>query len=104
MRRGGTEGEKGEHGRQRGTGQYGSGSLGVLLLPYVDETVLCKVKMVVRKSGLDVNIASYTPDTLKRELVHSSLTDPHAPRGTGHVTPAKALARVDALTKMSYMS
>ena len=47
----------------------------------MNETVLCKVKRVARNSGLSASVASYTPDTLKRQLVHSSLTDPPCPSG-----------------------
>ena len=81
--------ERGGGGQRRaGVGEGGQGEDrpdrepgGVLLLPYVNETVLCKVKRVARNSGLSVSVASYTPDTLKRHLVNSSLTDPPCPSG-----------------------
>ena len=66
---------------------------GVLLLPYVNETVLCKVKRVARKSGLDVNVASYTPDTIKRNLVHSSLTHPPCPSGNRTCNTCKVITK-----------
>ena len=36
-----------------------------LTLPYVDETILCKVKKVVKKSKFNVNLGWYAPNTLK---------------------------------------
>ena len=66
---------------------------GVLLLPYVNETVLCKVKRVARNSGLSVNVASYTPDTLKRKLVHSSLSDPPCPSGNRACNTCKMIKK-----------
>ena len=50
-------------------------------MPYVNETVLCKVKRAARKSGLEINVTSFTPDTIKRKLVHSSFSDPPCPSG-----------------------
>ena len=92
-RRGGTEGGTDRHGRERGAGQSNGKSRGVLLLPYVNETVLCKVKQVARRSGLGVNVASYTPDTLKRKLVHSSLTDPPCPSGSRTCNTCKRISK-----------
>ena len=43
--------------------------------------MLCKVKKAARASGLDVTVASYTPETLKQKLVHSSFGDPPCPSG-----------------------
>ena len=65
----------------------------VLLLPYVNETVLCKVKRAARNSGLNVNVASYTPDTLKRKLVHSSLSGPPCPSGNRTCNTCKMITK-----------
>lgn len=92
-RRGGAEREAGARGGERGAGRPDREATGVLLLPYVDETVLCKVKQVARKSGLNVNVASYTPDTLKRKLVHSSLTDPPCPSGNRTCNTCKMIKK-----------
>ena len=92
-RRGGAEGETDAPGGERNTGRSYAESSGILLLLYVNETVLCKVKRVARSSGLNLNVASYTPDTLKRKLVHSSLTDPPCPSGNRTCNTCKMIRK-----------
>ena len=52
-----------------------------LTLPYVNETVLCKVKKAVKKSKLNVRLGWYAPNTLKKSLVTSQLTSAPCPAG-----------------------
>ena len=80
-----------KRGRDRSTSHHNCRTDGVLNLRYVDETVLCKVKQVVRKFGLNMNLSWYTPKTLKRELVHSSLSDPPCPSGKKTCNTCKML-------------
>ena len=80
-RRDGTEGRATPRGGVQGADRPYRVPSGILLLPYVNETVLCKVKRAARNSGIQVNVSSYTPDTLKRKLVHSPHTDPPCPSG-----------------------
>ena len=88
-----SEGEGRGAGRRvkRSFGRTNRQSGGVLLLPYVSETVLCKAKRAAKKSGLNVNVASYTPNTLKRNLVHSSFSDPPCPSGKRTCNTCKKL-------------
>ena len=54
---------------------------GYLSLPYIDEQLLCKVKSKVKKSGLNVRIAWFNQNILKKKLVRSSLQKPKCPGG-----------------------
>ena len=90
---GGRTGDERDKSTRGSEGQGDGRSKGVLSLPYVSETVLCKVKHAVRRSGLNVNVASYTPDTLKRQLVHSSFSDPPCPSGNRTCNTCKMITK-----------
>ena len=62
--------------RKRTTGEDG-----YLTLPYIDETLLCKVKSVVKRSGLNVKLAWRNENKLKNKLVRSAYTKPRCPGG-----------------------
>ena len=74
-------------GRQRGrtrqnpTGVDERNKGNFLTLPYVDETVLRKVKKAVKKSKLNVRLGWYAANTLKKSLVTSQLTGAPCPAG-----------------------
>lgn len=74
-------------------GQRGEGPNNVLVLPYANETVLCKVKQVSKKCGLNIRVASYTSDTLKQKLVRSSFSDPPCPSGKRTCNTCKMLVK-----------
>ena len=57
------------------------GEDGFLTLPYIDEDLLCKVKKVVKKSGLDVKVAWRNDKKLKKQLVRSAFSKPQCPGG-----------------------
>ena len=57
------------------------GEDGFLTLPYVDENLLCKVKNVVRRSGLKVKLAWRNENKLKSKLVRSAFKRPRCPGG-----------------------
>ena len=54
---------------------------GFLTLPYVDEALLCKVKRIVKRSGLKVKIAWRNDKKLKKMLVKSAISPPVCPSG-----------------------
>ena len=54
---------------------------GYLTLPYIDESLLCKVKSVVKRSGLDVRLAWRNENKLKSHIVHSAFKMPRSPGG-----------------------
>ena len=56
----GSESRMNRHGREQGAGRSDRKLCGVLLLPYVNETVLSKVKQVAHQSGLGVHKCSLT--------------------------------------------
>ena len=58
------------------------GEDGFLTLPYVDENLLCKLKSVVKKSGLNVKLAWRNEQKLKKQLVRSAFTKPLCPGGS----------------------
>ena len=80
-RRGGRRRAQRQSGRET-TDARSRDSGNFLTLPYVDETVLCKVKKAVLKSKLKVRLGWYAPNTLKKTLVSSELTKPPCPSGT----------------------
>ena len=57
------------------------GEDGFLTLPYIDEHLLCKVKQVVKRSGLNVRLAWRNENKLKNKLVRSAFTPPRCPGG-----------------------
>lgn len=57
------------------------GKDGFLTLPYIDENLLCKVKNVVKRSGLNVRLAWKNENKLKNKLVRSSYAPPRCPGG-----------------------
>ena len=63
--------------RKRKTGEDG-----YLTLPYIDERLLCKVKHVVKRSGLNVRLAWRNEKKLKKQLVRSAFTQPRCPGGS----------------------
>ena len=50
-------------------------------LPYIDETLLWKVKQIVKKSKLNIRLAWKNEKKLKSSLVRSSLSKPRCPGG-----------------------
>ena len=75
-RGGRTDGQRGKRGKDhRARGNY-------LTLPYVDETILCKVKRAVKKSNFKVRLGWYSSNTLKKKLVSSDLTRAPCPAGS----------------------
>lgn len=54
---------------------------GYLTLPYIDENLLCKVKRIVNRSGLNVKLAWRNENKLKNKLVHSAFKPPCCPGG-----------------------
>ena len=64
-----------------GAGKQGVRSDGFLVLPYVDEQLLCKIKSKVKRSGLNIRLAWQNNGKLKNMLVRSSLGKPKCPGG-----------------------
>ena len=58
-----------------------AGDDGFFTLPYVDERLLCKVKNVVKRSGLKIRLAWRNENKLKNQLVRSSFARPRCPGG-----------------------
>ena len=54
---------------------------GFLVLPYIDEQLLRKVKYIIKKSKLRVRIAWRNDNKLKTHLVKSSICKPSCPGG-----------------------
>ena len=68
-------------GRQKGRRRLGHTITGdrnghFLTLPYVDGTILCKVKRAVKRSKMEVHLGWYTPTSLKKDLscVHGAVS------------------------------
>ena len=82
---------RGSGPRDTETGNRSSTVSNFLTLPYVDETVLCKVKKVVKKSKLNVHLGWYAPTTLKKALVSSALTKAPCPAGSRSCATCEAI-------------
>ena len=54
---------------------------GFLTLPYVDEQLLCKIKNIVKKSNLKIQVAWKNSNKLKSSLVRSAISKPKCPGG-----------------------
>ena len=86
-------------GRRRGRGRKRPDQMGTedrsqdifLTLPYVNETVLCKVKKAVKKSKFQVRLGWYAPISLKKMLVSSDLTKAPCPAGSRSCATCEAI-------------
>ena len=67
--------------KQKRGDRQNAGNDGYLTLPYIDEHLLCKVKNIVRKSGLNVKLAWRNDRKLKKRLVRSAFSKPRCPGG-----------------------
>ena len=81
-RREGGRGTKGDgRGRRGDRGREVDTEDGFLVLPYIDEQLLRKVKYIINKSKLRVRVAWRNDNKLKTRLVKSSICKPSCPGG-----------------------
>ena len=86
-------------GLRRGRGQKTPDQMGTedrsqdifLTLPYVNETILCKVKKALKKTKFQVRLGWCAPTSLKKMLVSSDLTKASCPAGSRWCATCEAI-------------